>query len=103
MAKATAAFRNSAPDLKRNPQIFEVWCEALQDMDGRKALEHLDIHIKTGQFFPNIADIIRADLKEGLNDEMLKIEFAHHEALQDEWFRKAVDPPAYVLERWGRK
>jgi hypothetical protein len=103
MAKATAAFPNSAPDLKRNPQIFEVWCEALQGMDGGQALAHLNLHIPTGNFFPTIAEIVRVDLQVGTDVDLLKIEYAHHEALQEEWYSRAVDPPAHVLERWGKR
>lgn len=103
MAKATAAFPNSAPNLRKEPAIFQLWCEMLRDIDAQRALNNLNIHIMNSEFFPAIADIVRNDLQ-GLPDhEQQRQRTNEFLMLKESWHSEATPPPKHVLERWGRK
>lgn len=103
LAKASAAFPNSAPNFKENPGIFALWCEMLQDIDPQRALRNLNIHIQNNSFFPAISDIIRNDLQSLPDHEQQRLETSRLLALKDSWHEQATPPPKHIIERWGRR
>jgi hypothetical protein len=81
--------------LKKNPQIFEVWVERLATTDPQLALENLDFHIDTSDFFPGVAAIKRQREEPDIDPEIRarNIEIAH-----SQWVRDGNDPEAFVYE-----
>lgn len=61
LGKASAAFSNSAPNFKQNPQIFNEYAEALENMDAKTAFANYEKHRDTGEFFPSIAVLKKAE------------------------------------------
>lgn len=94
MAKASAAYPDSAPNLKRNPEIFELWVERLADFDAREALANLNDHIDESEWFPKIASIKRQ--RESYVDPEIRarnIQIAHQD-----WVAAGNDPEEFVYE-----
>jgi len=79
--------------------IFEIWVERLAKVDAQQALQNLNEHIDSSSFFPTIAEIIRRDPERPAYYNQLQLETAELAAYQDEWERKASDPPPHVLAR----
>lgn len=103
LAKASAAFPRTAPNFKDNPGIFGLWCEMLQDIEPQRALANLNEHIRNKNFFPDIADIVRADLLSSPDHEQNRLQTTELLAIKDSWHEEATPPPKHVTERWGRK
>lgn len=94
LAKASAAFSNSAPNFKQNPQIFEVWVEMLAQTDPQRALNNLNKHIKESTFFPTIADIVK---QERICGDIRTLEETQALLLEiEEMERNAVPMPEHI-------
>lgn len=95
MAKAIASYPNKAPDLRKNPQIFEIWVERLATIDPERGLRNLDIHIDNNpDWFPLVGNIIRNDLIDiSPNHEILRLETAEQFALLENWSKNDEPPP----------
>lgn len=103
MAKACAAFPNSAPNLSKNPGVFRLWCEMLADIDGGFALNNLHNYIRSKNYFPDIADIVRLDLQEQADPEQQKIDTTLLLEQKEEWWENATPPPDDILKKWGSR
>jgi hypothetical protein len=98
LAKASAAFPSKAPNLKNNPQIFELWVERLAFIDPNLALQNLNDHIDDSNFFPDIADIIRERYVEKVDPE---IYHRNKQIANQQWVTAGGDPEAFVYEPGG--
>jgi hypothetical protein len=103
MARACAAYPNSAPNLSKNPGIHRLWCEQLTEISGDRALRNLNYYIMTQKFFPEIADIVRLDLLETTDQEQQKENTVLLLEQKEAWLEHAVPPPKHIIEKWGRK
>jgi hypothetical protein len=87
--KASAAY----PNIELEEETVVVWIERLQSIPFEQALENLDHHIDTNDYFPKIANIIRKDRNFVEEHEQLKLETAERFALLDAWAANGTSPP----------
>ncbi|WP_236290258.1 hypothetical protein [Paenibacillus allorhizoplanae] len=88
--KASAAYPNQ---LEIEEETLVVWIERLRPIPFEQALENLDHHIDTNDYFPKIANIIRRDRDFVGEHEQLKLETAERFALLDAWAADVKPPP----------
>ncbi|MNJ63474.1 hypothetical protein D3C77_593780 [compost metagenome] len=73
----------------------------LADIDGERALRNLHYYIQTKHFFPEISDIIRADLEELPDFEQQKHETLLLLETKEDWWENAAPPPDDIVKKWG--
>jgi len=97
LGKASAAYPSKAPDLRNNPQIFDEWVEALENMDPIIAFENYRLHRASSKWFPDIADIVRLDPSQFTDHNLLAAHTEDRFAEMDEWEQKAIDCPPHLM------
>ncbi|MEK3873680.1 hypothetical protein NYE76_27830 [Paenibacillus sp. FSL M7-0831] len=75
----------------------------LADIDGERALRNLNHYIQTKHFFPEISDIVRADLEEQTDYEQQKLETTLLLEQKENWWENATPPPENILKKWGAR
>lgn len=75
----------------------------LAEIDGERALINLHHYIRTKNFFPDIADIVRADLVEQIDHEQQKLDTVLLLEQKEEWWENATPPPDDIIKKWGAR
>ena len=100
LAKASVAYQNKAPDFKQKPQLFELWVERLANVDPQMALNNLNRHIDSSNFFPDIADIVRHD-PAIVQINLLQQETEDRFRLLGQWEQAATSMPLHLKRGAG--
>lgn len=91
LAKAVAAYPNKAPDFKSSPVTLQIWIERLAFTDPLVALENLNAHIDSSNFFPDIADIVKKRKIDA--NKQLRLQTEMHFMELESWSTKDEPPP----------
>lgn len=78
-----------------------LWSELMKELPFETALKNLHEHLRTNEFPPKAANIMRRDSNHTTHHEQLQHETQERLRLFEEWESRATDPPPQLLERWG--
>lgn len=92
LGKAVAAYPTKGPNFEESPVTLQIWIERLVFTDPIMALENLNAHIDSSNFFPDIADIVKKRKIDA--NKQLRLQTQMHFMQLEEWSTKDEPPPA---------
>lgn len=93
--------KENYPNFDISPENVERHFKHLHDFPFEAAMQNVDEHIKTGKYYPNIAEI-RGRLGEQIERERMKESTAEHFANLDSWSAASEPPPPGYWEKVKR-
>lgn len=99
IVKLFSIIRIEHPRFELTKEKQRLWAELMKDVPFDTALKNLYHHLKTNDYPPKAANIIREDANQFTDQLQLEEETQNKEALMDSWQRDAVDMPEHVRKR----
>ncbi len=91
--KASAAY----PNVEIRKETIAVWIERLENISFNQALENLNHHIDTNEFFPRISSVINRSAERGSDNALLTAQTDERFSDIDAWEKRAIDCPPHLL------
>lgn len=94
--------KENYPNFDVSPENVDRHLKYLHDFSFEAAMQNVDEHVKTGKYYPNIAEI-RGRLGEQIEREQMKVLTEQHFANLDTWSTNSKPPPEGYWDDVKRK